>query len=245
MTEPDPLTGTGLRSAQVARLLAERIGSGRIARGEALPPERELADQLGVSRATLRRALSDLAAAGLVERHQGRGTFVAGDRLSEDANALTSLTELGASRGLVASARVLELRVVEADDADSELFGIAPGAPVVLLHRLRLLDGLPVSLDRTRVPQEALPDLETLDFRRDSLYAALDRAGRGPGPRGLHGGGGAGRSGQSRLLEVAAGTPLLRASTVSRDTTGRVVEAGEMLYRGDRYRFRAQLIRHR
>ena len=50
---------------------------------------------------------------------------------------------------------------------------------------------------------------------------------------------------QSRLLEVGVGTPLLRASTVSRDATGRVVEAGEMLYRGDRYRFRAQLVRHR
>ncbi len=245
MTEPDALAGAGLRSARVARLLAERIGSGRIARGEALPPERELADQLGVSRATLRRALADLAAAGLVERHQGRGTFVAGDPLSEEANALTSLTELGASRGLVPSARVLELRVAEAGDEDSELFGIAPGAPVVLLHRLRRLDGLPVSLDRTRVPQDALPDLGTLDFRRDSLYAALDRAGRGPVRADYTVEAVPADASSARLLEVAAGAPLLRASTVSRDTAGRVVEAGEMLYRGDRYRFRAQLVRHR
>lgn len=245
MVEPDPLAGTGLRSTQISGLLADRIGSGRIAQGQALPPERELADQLGVSRATLRRALADLAAAGLVERHQGRGTFVAGGRLSEEANALTSLTELGASRGLAASARVLELDVVEADDADSERFSIAPGAPVVLLHRLRLLDGLPVSLDRTRVPREALPDLEALDFRHDSLYAALERAGRGPARADYTVEAVPADPVPARLLEVAAGTPLLRASTVSRDAAGRVVEAGEMLYRGDRYRFRAQLARHR
>jgi GntR family transcriptional regulator len=245
VTDPESLAGAGLRSARVTRLLADRIGSGRIAAGEALPPERELADQLGVSRATLRRALADLAAAGLVERHQGRGTFVAGDRLSEEANALTSLTELGASRGLAASARVLELRVVEAGDADSELFGIAPGAPVVLLHRLRRLDGLPVSLDRSRVPQDALPGLETLDFSRDSLYAALERAGRGPVRADYTVEAVPAEPSQARLLEVAAGAPLLRASTISRDAGGRAVEAGEMLYRGDRYRFRAQLARHR
>ena len=245
MTEPDSLAGAGLRSAQISRLLTERISSGRMASGQALPPERELAGQLGVSRATLRRALADLAAVGLVERHQGRGTFVAGDRLSEEANALTSLTELGTSRGLKASARVLEQRVTEADDADSELFGIAPGAPVLLLYRLRRLDGLPVSLDRTRVPQDALPDLGTLDFRRDSLYAALDRAGRGPVRADYTVEAVPADPVQARLLEVAAGTPLLRASTISRDATGRVVEAGEMLYRGDRYRFRARLTRHR
>lgn len=245
MTESDPLAGVGLRSARVSSLLAERISSGRIGPGAALPPERELADQLGVSRATLRRALADLAAAGLVERHQGRGTFVAGDRLSEEANALTSLTELGASRGLVPSARVLELLVTEADDVDSELFGIAPGAPVLRLHRLRRLDGLPVSLDRTRVPGDALPDLEALDFRRDSLYAALERAGRGPVRADYTVEAVPADPAQARLLEVAVATPLLRASTVSRDGAGRVVEAGEMHYRGDRYRFRAQLVRHR
>jgi GntR family transcriptional regulator len=145
----------------------------------------------------------------------------------------------------VASARVLELRVTEADDADSERFGIAPGAPVVLLHRLRRLDGLPVSLDRTRVPREALPDLGTLDFRRDSLYAALDQAGRGPVRADYTVEAVPADPAQARLLEVAPGTPLLQASTVSRDAAGRVVEAGETLYRGDRYRFRAQLVRHR
>ena len=245
VTDPEALVGTGLRSARVSRLLAEWISSGRYPHGGALPPERELAGQLGVSRATLRRALADLAAAGLVERHQGRGTFVAGDRLSEETNALTSLTELGASRGLVASARVLELRIAEADDGDSELFGIAPGAPVVLLHRLRRLDDLPVSLDRSRVPGDALPDLERLDFRRDSLYAVLEGAGRGPVRADYTVEAVPADPTQARLLEVAPGAPLLRARTVSRDAAGRVVEAGEMLYRGDRYRFRAQLVRHR
>ena len=168
------------------------------------------------------------------------------DPLSEEANALTSLTELGTSRGLKCARRgCWNCAWPRLDDADSELFGIAPGAPVLLLHRLRRLDGLPVSLDRTRVPRDALPDLGTLDFRRDSLYAALERAGRGPARADYTVEAVPADPVQSRLLEVGVGTPLLRASTVSRDATGRVVEAGEMLYRGDRYRFRARLVRHR
>src|SRR4051794_16670073 len=87
--------------------LAARIADGRLARGTQLPTERELCRELGVSRATLRKALAALAAAGAIEAFQGRGTFVSAPRLAEPPNALVSFSRLAALGGLRATAAVL------------------------------------------------------------------------------------------------------------------------------------------
>ena len=139
-----------LRSAGLAREIEAEIESGRLQAGRQLPPERELGERFGVSRVTVRSALADLERRGLVDRHPGRGTFVATRRLGESAGSLTSFTELGAQRGLVASAVVLDARTVSASVEDSEAFSMAPGADIYELTRVRLLDGLPISIDRSR-----------------------------------------------------------------------------------------------
>ena len=94
---------------RVYRQIAEEIDGGELRPGDRLPSERWLCDALGVSRATVRRALEELVADGLVEA-RGRGSFVTGEALAEPPNALMSLSELGRSRGLEASARVLARR---------------------------------------------------------------------------------------------------------------------------------------
>ncbi len=233
-----------LRSSAVAREIEAEIDSGRLEAGRQLPPERELGERFGVSRVTVRSALADLERRGLVDRHAGRGTFVA-TRLGERAGSLTSFTELGAQRGLVASALVLDARTVGASIEDSEAFSVAPGADIYELTRLRLLDGMPISIDRSRVPLACLPPLDTLDFFRDSLYAALDRVGHGPARADYLVYAVAATAEQAQHLDIAVGSPVLLARTVSCDATGKVVEQGEMAYRGDRYRFQASLVRSR
>src|SRR5687767_8118172 len=91
---------------RVYRQIAEGIEHGELQPGDRLPSERRLCDALGVSRATVRRAVAELVADGLVEP-RGRGSYVSGAALAEPPNTLVSLTELGRSRGLEASARVL------------------------------------------------------------------------------------------------------------------------------------------
>lgn len=245
MPRRSALVGRELRSASVSRALAAEIERAGLRSGEQLPPERELGERFSVSRDTVRRALEDLAADGVVERHRGRGTFVAGRRLSEEPDSLMSLTEMGAARGLVATAVVLEARTQDASVDDSELFSVAPGAPVLVLHRVRLLDAMPVSIDRSRVPVACLPPLDQLNFTVDSLYAALDRAGHGPVRADYTVQAVEAREDQAALLDIPAGGPLLLTRTTSRAANGRVVEAGEMAYRGDRYRFQASLTRRR
>lgn len=230
---------------RLARTIADEINGGSLRPGDRLPSERTLCDRFAVSRATVRRALSELAADGLIAAHPGRGSFVAGGPLGEAPNALMSFTELGAARGLEASARVLVAQVEPADLDEAESFGVAPGADVFVLERLRLLDGVPVSVDRSRVPLARAPALADADFTSASLYATLEAAGAGPVRADYALQAVAADPRRAELLGVTPGFPLLRTTTTGYDAAGVLVELGEMVYRGDRYRFRATLVRGR
>ena len=116
-------------------------------------------------------------------------------------------------------------------------------AELLELERLRMLDGVPISLDNNRVPLRFLPPPAELDFSTDSLYAALERAGH-PLARGDYElEARAAGAGEAALLGLAQGTPVLFAITVAIGEDGRVVDLGRTVYRADRYRFQATLMR--
>ena len=122
---------------------------------------------------------------------------------------------------------------------------VAPGSELFELERLRLLDGAPVSIDRSLVPLARAPQLPKVDFTTASLYATLDEAGAAPVRADYTVQAMPSEERQSELLEVEVGSPLLRTMTTSYDKDGRLVELGVMFFRGDRYRFRATLTRRR
>src|SRR3954452_7510133 len=124
---------------RVYREIARELETGALQSGERLPSERWFCDELGVSRATVRRAIAELVTDGLVEG-RGRGSFVAGDALVEPPNTLISMSELGRSRGLQATARVLSSAIRPATIDEADAFAIAPGAALFELRRLRMLD---------------------------------------------------------------------------------------------------------
>jgi GntR family transcriptional regulator len=227
---------------RVYRRLADEIERGDLEAGDRLPSERWLCDELGVSRATVRRALEELVADGLVES-RGRGSFVTGDALAEPPNTLMSLSELGRSRGLEASSRVLAREVRAATLDEAETFGIAPGAELFELQRLRMLDGLPISLDHNRVPLRRAPGIAELDFATASLYEALESGGRRLARADYEVEARVAESPEAELLGLARGAPVLFATTVAIDEEGLVVDIGRTVYRADRYRFQATLMR--
>jgi len=227
---------------RVYRQIAKEIESGALQPGDRLPSERWLCDELGVSRATVRRAIEELAGDGLVEG-RGRGSFVTGDALVEPPNTLMSLSELGRSRGLEASSRVLAAEVRPATIDEAEAFGIAPGAGLFELQRLRMLDGLPISIDHNRVPLRVVPDAAGLDFTTDSLYDALERAGHPPARADYELEARGADEQEAELLGLAADAPVLFATTVAIGDDGRVLDLGRTVYRADRYRFQATLMR--
>lgn len=231
------------RYLKVYRLLASQIASGRLAAGERVPSERLLMETLGVSRTTVRRALELLAQEGLIESSPRRGSFVAFPPLAEPANRLMSFSELGTERGLTPTAQVLRQACRPATIEEAEVFAVAPGADVFELSRLRMLDGVPVAVDRVRVPLSRAPSLPSTDFAAESLYAVLDRCGSGPVRAAYTISSAAADGEQARLLEIEPGEPLLIACTTTFDAQGKVVELGETAYRSDRYRFQTELVR--
>jgi GntR family transcriptional regulator len=211
--------------------------------GQRLPPERALAARLGVSRVTVRRALRELAAAGLVDSAVGRGSFVTGRPLAEPPNVLMGFSELGAARGLTPSARVLARHVRPAAYDEAETFGVAPGADIFDLRRLRLLDDVPTAIDRSCVPLVRARGLLDVDFSTESLYATLDAHGAGPVRADFSVHASAATAEQSTLLGLEAGAPLLITETAAYDGAGRLVELATTAYPAERYRFRATLVR--
>ncbi len=229
---------------RVAAYLQREIVAGRLQADTRLPAERLLAEQLHVSRMSIRKALSHLAEQGLLVPSTGRGWFVASDALEEPPNALLSFAELGESRGLRPSSRVLlqEIRPADLNEADS--LGVAPGSSLFDLDRVRCLDGMEVALHRTQVPLSRAPGLERVDFSVSSLYGVLQRhysiiptraqcviEGRPADERAAH------------LLEVELGAALLAFSATTFDQDGRPFELSRIEYRADRYRFHATVVR--
>lgn len=228
---------------QVQRRIADAIAAGTLKPGDRLPPERVLLEELQVSRATVRRALSQLVEDGLLDASPGRGWFVRSGPLSEPPNVLMSLSELGARHGLDTTAHVLEQRVRGATLDEAETFEIAPGADVFVLRRVRRFDGLPVGVEASRVPLARAPRLPDTDFTTASLMATLDASGAGTVRADYVTEGGPVGEDCAPHLELEPGSPAFIATTTGYDEAGRVVELTRSVYRSDRYRFRATLTR--
>lgn len=240
--ELDPARRDAPLYRQVQQAIAEHIAAGRLNPGEQLPSERTLCERFGISRVTARRALASLVEEGLIEASPGRGWFVSDGPLGEPPNMLLSFTALARSRGLEPSAQVLAHEVRDATMDEAELLHVAPGAAVLELERVRLLDGLPVAVDHCLIPLAHCPELAEADFTRASVYDILrSKAGLAPtraectleatsaGPA------------VAPLLGLEAGAPVLISRQTTFDQHGEPVESSRLVYRGDRYRFRTTL----
>jgi GntR family transcriptional regulator len=231
-------------SLQVYRAVADAIAGGELRPGDRLPSERVLTEEFGVSRVTLRKALSELVDEGQLEVAPKSGWFVTEPPLSDPPTALLSFSEMARSRGLSPSARVLESRARPASLEEADKLRIAPGAQVFELARVRLLDGIPVAVDRSRLPLARAPFLTEIDFASASLYESLAAHGELGPVRAeylIHSRAATGE--RAKLLELKAGDPVLWIEGTIFDQHERPLELGEIAYRGDRYAFRATLKR--
>lgn len=220
----------------------EAIESGQLTPGDRVPSERELTEQFGVSRMTARQALRELESQGYLYRVQGKGTFVASPKLEQPLVGLTSFTEDMRRRGLAPGARVLAAGEVEADRKVARLLGLSEGQRVFRLERLRLADGQPMALEIAHIPAAICPGLESESFADVSLYRFLwERCGlllvraaqsMESVPASAY---------EAEMLGVDEGAPLLLLERLCFDGRGRAVEFVRSLYRGDRYRFTAEL----
>ena len=224
--------------AQIEERLAERIEGGHLAVGERLPPERELAEWLGVSRMTVRQALGALAARGLVERGVGRGTFVrAPGKVVHDLSGALGFTERLGRQGIAAGAEVVSTGEEPAPDAVAEALELAPGAPTLRIRRVRSAAGRPLALEDSWLPAARFPGLLEHDLG-GSLYALMHEAyGLGPVEAVERLEPVVARAHEAALLGLEEGAPLMLVERVARATEGVAVEFARDRHRGDRSRF--------
>ncbi|AOS96503.1 HTH-type transcriptional repressor DasR [Microbulbifer aggregans] len=205
--------------------------------GTRLPGERELSEQLGVSRDTLRRALKHLETLHRVEIRQGAGIFVKAQPLASQLK-LMSFSEEMQQLGLTPSNRLLFNDVVQADVKLASKMNVAPGAELFLVRRLRLADGEPVAIERVYLPKATFPELAIQQLSSGSLYSLLhdqyemvvDQASQEISATVVD-------EEEADLLQIPAFSPALLAERTVYDEEGRIIELAKSLYRADRYRF--------
>ena len=221
----------GLRSAIVEGVLAP---------GASLPGERELAETLRLSRATVRKALDSLVAEGFLLRRHGARTAVAA-RIEKPLASLNSFSEDMRSRGLEPGLVWLHRSVGEASPTEVMALHLSPGAEVCRLHRIRTGGGKPMAFERAVVPRRFLPDAGLVE---GSLYEAMDRLGCRPVRALQRLRAAVATPDLARLLDLEPGAPLLVAERRCFAEDGSAVEFTETVYCGERYDFVAELRRN-
>jgi GntR family transcriptional regulator len=232
--------GAGPLYLQLHRRIAEAVASGRLAPGDSLPPEREMAAMTGLSRVTVRKAVQALVGAGQLIQRRGSGTFVSPkvERLEQALSLLTSFTEDMARRGRSSESHWISRALHSATPEEVMALGLGADTQVARLERVRCTDDVPLAIERASLSADVLPDPETVTT---SLYAVLEERGARPvravqrisaanlGTR------------DAALLQVAPGSAGLRIERISYLASGRVVEFTRSMYRGDAYDFAVEL----
>ncbi len=223
---------------QLEAQVSEAIAAGTLSAGDRLPPERDLATRLGVSRMTVRQAFDALARRGLVERGVGRGTFVSSPRVEIDrTERVAGFTEQMERAGLEPGATVLAAEVTRAPGPVAQALGLEPGAAVARVRRVRSGGGLPLTLEDSWLPDALFPGVTDLDLG-GSLYSIMARRyGHGPVRAVERLEPVAARVQDAEALGVRTRTPLMRVERIAYDADGRAVEYAEDRHRGDRARF--------
>jgi GntR family transcriptional regulator len=226
--------------ARVKRLVQDAISSGELRQGDSVPSERDVADMLGISRVTVRKAFSDLVSQGVLVQRRGSGTYVNGPvrRIEQPLSRLTSFSEDMQLRGIKTDAEWLDRSSGLPTPEEALKLSISPNEHVSRFHRLRRADGVPLAIELAVIPHRFLPDPSRVG---SSLYATLGEHGFRPvrALQRLHAVALSKR--EALLLDCETGAPALFIERISYLPDGRTVEYTRSHYRGDSYDFVAEL----
>ncbi|UFN45050.1 GntR family transcriptional regulator [Nocardioides okcheonensis] len=225
----------GSKQEQLRTAIDDRLRS--LGPGDLLPAERVLAQELGVARMTLRRAIDTLVADGRLVRRPGSGTFVAGQEKVSQRLAVSSFSEDMRSRGLRPDSHTVSTRLAPAGTMLAAVLGVPAQTEVLRVRRLRLADDVPMALEDLHVPASVAPGLTGADLEGASFYDLLEQR---YGTRVVSGTQSVEPAlvpaEEAGLLGVTAGDPVFLFERTSRLADGRVAEFVRSTYRGDRYR---------
>ena len=230
------------RYHQIAEALRARISAGGLTAGQRLDNQRQLAQSFGVTLMTLRQAVDVLAREGLITRRHGLGTFVAPPPVDYDILQFRTLAGDLSAVGEDVATRFLRSRFGRADRRVAQELGLAEGARMFVLERLRLVDGQPLSFQVSHLPaaigeEAAKADLTVTPLRHVlsfklgiEITAARETVSAETLP-----------ARAARELGCAAGAPCFRSDRVSTDAERRPIVYDRVFIPGDRFRITRQL----
>lgn len=222
---------------QLRQELERAIEEGALRPGHALPSERELAQQLGLSRMTVRRAFEELEEAGLVEQLQGSGTYIKGHPLEQVLDRVLGFTDEARGLGFQPSARLLDTRLVPADREVANALAISVGTRVLRITRLRCADDAPLAMQAAHLA----PNLKGLSLdeleRSGSLYRSLElQFGIRPARARQVVGARLPTAKECSVLQIPSNVPVLDLERTTYGDGARAFEYVRSAYRGDHYR---------
>jgi len=230
--------------AKVEFTLASEIAGGVIACGSQLPPEDSLVERFGVSRTTVRKAIENLIARGLIEIRRGKGTFVTEPKIRQELTELSGFVEDMIALGRKPTARLLDKRAVVASDTVAAHLGIATGAQVYRIERVRLADGVAMSFDETYLPLDIGEKIVSNDLEAEPIFSLLENKYGLPLVEAEY---------QleavtaddhvAQALEVAPGSPIFLIERTSYCEGPKPIDYEKLYYRGDLIKFSTRLSR--
>ncbi len=226
------------RYFQLKEIMRERIVSGDWKPGDLIPSERELSETYGISRMTVRQAITELVNEGSLYREQGKGTFVSQRKVTQQLIRLTGFTEDIRARGQRPGTKLLSAQMVPVDEAAAERLRIKVGVMLIRLQRLRLADGEPLAIEVSQLSFKGCERLLEEDLENNSLYWLLETKYSVPPMEaeqeleaGLAG------SEEAQLLKIAVGSPVLFTRRTTYTERNQPFEYARAVYRGNKYTF--------
>ncbi len=227
---------------QLKDKIIDDIESGKLKHGDKLPSERELAEQYGISRMTARHTLSILEREGVVERRVGAGTFISNYKIEMDFITFNSFTRTMLGKGLTPSTQVLSIKKSPAKPGISNKLHIPVGEEVVIIKRLRNVNGIPISIEESFIPYKFCPGIDLLITNNHSLYQMLEseygitlvKAKEYMKVK-------LAEENDSKLLKIRSESPCVLREAVAYDDQGQPIEFSTSLTRSDIVRFYSEL----
>jgi GntR family transcriptional regulator len=227
---------------QVEEVLREDIANKMYLPGQTIPTETELQDLFEVSRETIRKAVTNLVLAGLLEKRKGLGTFVAQPKIVHRLGRLYGSTDEILARGTIPGTTFIEKKEITPSDTIRREMDLKKGDNVIKIKRLRFVDEEPVAILSSYLPSDLVPDLVQVQFRNNSLYMTLEE---------VYGfkldeadevieAGSIGKK-DAKWLEIREKTPILVVKRLTYLDNGRIIEKLTALYRSDKFKYMVKL----
>ncbi len=232
---------------QISAWLRELIQTGRYKANEKLPSEVELSKMCGVNRNTLRQAIGELAAAGLLRKEKGTGTFVSGpssNGLRHKLERISSFTDMLGQSGIKAKTRVISKRIEDADDYVAGNLFLGSSKKVVVIRRVRAGNGTPYIYEESYLPADLFEGLLNLDLT-GSMYDLMSKHFNVELARGRQTIRAVNLNSQiAKILNVAVNSAAIFAEYITYDEKSMPIELLHSYYRGDKYTLEIDLGRY-